>query len=374
VPIDEPSSDELERNSADAESLSSDGDQTLSDSDQSLSDSDQSAADLDQTSADADQGASERDQLASDRDQHAADLDQAASDKVQNDGAGPDPATYARTRRTRAQTTLERDLDTHTRSEAARIREATAARRDRDAEARDAAAAARDQLATTLDAEIERLEKVGAEEGNGAVVGLEILLRASRDRKRAAASRGRAAVSRGEAARDRDLARQDRLEAAVDRRAAAEELAAEGLDHLTGTLRRRVGLVAIQREIDRTRRTHEPLVVTFVDVDGLKVVNDTHGHDAGDDLLVGVARCIKAGLRRYDVIMRFGGDEFVCSLSGQDLVGVERRFDQIASQIAKTQRGATITVGFAEGQDQETLDEVIVRADRQMISARRGRA
>ena len=152
-------------------------------------------------------------------------------------------------------------------------------------------------------------------------IGIEILLRAAGDRKRAAAARAQAAIQREAAARDRERAAEDRRLAARDRAAAAGELALEGADYLTGALRRRVGLAAIQRELDRTSRTGERLVVAFVDVDGLKAINDKRGHAAGDDRLRAVAQAIMQHLRSYDVIVRFGGDEFVCSLSGQDAGG-----------------------------------------------------
>jgi diguanylate cyclase (GGDEF)-like protein len=341
---------------------------TTLDADQTLSDADQTGADLDQTSSDTDQGASDRDQRASDRDQRAADLDQAASDQAQLGGSGL--ANYARTRSTRSQTARDRDTDSQTRADSAGVREVTAQRRDRDASARDEAARARDTLAVQLDAEIERLEAAERENGDGAGAGVDLLLRASRHRKRAAAARSRAATYRLEAADDRARAREDRTQAAVDRRIAAEELVAEGIDGLTGALRRRVGNVAIQREIDRTDRTHEPLVVGFVDVDGLKAVNDTRGHAAGDDLLAGVASSIQLALRPYDVIARFGGDEFVCTLAGHDLEGVRIRFGEISAHIAETQNGATITVGLAERHPHESLDEVVVRADVAMSAAR----
>lgn len=342
--------------------------QKLSDADRTSSDADQSNADLDQTASDADQAASERDQTASDRDQRASDLDQATSDRAHE--AGDDSASYARSRRARSQASLERDATAQARSETTHIRDATAERRDREADARDAAAIARDQLADALDAQIDQLEKAGAQEGNGAGHGVELLLRASRDRQRAAAGRARAAAQREHAARDREQAREDRAQAAADRRAAAEQLAAEGVDHLTGTMRRRVGLAAIQREIDRTRRTGDPLVVAFVDIDGLKAVNDSRDHSAGDELLHGVARCIHDALRPYDVIMRFGGDEFLCSLSGLGLAGVQERFDQISAQIAEAHDGATISVGLVERDSEESLKELCVRADREMFASR----
>ena len=345
--------------------------QNLSDDEQTLSDSDQSNADLDQTASAVDQDASERDQRASDRDQHAADVDQAVSDEAE--GPGSETAGHAEARRTRAANTRERDFAAHARSEAAGVRAQTALRRDRDADARDAAASARDRLAAALDDEIDRLEQAAHGQVNGTGLGPEILLRPARDRQRASAARARAATQREQAARDRALAAQDRSEAAADREQAAEDLAAAGFDHLTGAMRRGVGLIAIQRELDRASRTQEPLVLAFVDVDGLKDVNDEHGHTAGDELLAGVVRCIQSALRPYDVVTRHGGDEFLCLLSGQSIDGVRDRFEAISEQISATQSGATVTVGLVEGSSEEPLDELIERADRTMIATRGGR-
>ena len=183
-------------------------------------------------------------------------------------------------------------------------------------------------------------------------------------------SRSRAAEQRDVAAKDRELAARDRAEAARDREVAAAELAAEGMDDLTGTMRRRVGLAAIQREIDRTCRSGESLVVAYIDVDGLKAVNDTAGHLAGDELLTAVARSIMHYLRSYDVICRFGGDEFVCSLAGQDLDGARDRFRQIGTRLSEARSGATISVGFAERGEDDTLKGLIGRADRALIGGR----
>ncbi len=270
----------------------------------------------------------------------------------------------------RSQGAIDRDRATQARTETARIRDEAAARRDRLADERDGAARARDELAAAQDAELERLESEIRRDNGDTPIGIEILLRAAGDRKRAAAARAQAAIQREAAARDRERAAEDRRLAARDRAAAAGELALEGADYLTGALRRRVGLAAIQRELDRTSRTGERLVVAFVDVDGLKAINDNHGHAAGDDRLRAVAQAIMQHLRSYDVIVRFGGDEFVCSLSGQDAAGAHERFEQIATRLAKDADGATFTVGIAEREPQETLEEMIKRADAAMIGGR----
>jgi diguanylate cyclase (GGDEF)-like protein len=337
--------------------------QSIADRDQTSADIDQTSADLDQSVADSDEAGSRRDQAASDSDQRSADSDQAASD----DPRGAPADTRERTRRARAQASLDRDATSQARTTAAAIRDADARRRDRAAMDRDAAAEARDRLAAELDAEIEKLAR-GARAG---ATGADILLRAAEDRKAAAKSRARAAANREAAARDREQAARDREQAARDRHAAAEELATEGVDHLTGALRRRVGLAAIQREMDRSRRTNAPLVIAFVDVDGLKAMNDKHGHAAGDRLLREVVRSIQEALRSYDVVARYGGDEFVCALLG-DLAAIQERFDRLANNLRNATNGCTITTGLAQMLPADSLEELVGRADVATIAARGG--
>ena len=173
------------------------------------------------------------------------------------------------------------------------------------------------------------------------------------------------------AARDRELAAEDRRQAALDRQAAAEEIARQGIDHLTGALRRHAGLMAMQRELHRTARSGDPLVAAFVDVDGLKRVNDTQGHAAGDALLEAVARCVTAQLHSDDLIARYGGDEFVCTIAGVGLDAVEDRFAVIAEQLSVALPGATMSVGLAEREPDEPLDHLIERADAVLRSSKR---
>lgn len=68
--------------------------------------------------------------------------------------------------------------------------------------------------------------------------------------------------------------------------------------------------------------------------------------------------------------MRFGGDEFICTLSDQDTDGARTRFAHIAVRLAEVAEGQTITVGFAEQRPQDTLDTLIGRADGAMLDAR----
>ena len=91
---------------------------------------------------------------------------------------------------------------------------------------------------------------------------------------------------------------------------------------------------------------------------------------AGDTLLSSVADSITHDLRSYDVICRFGGDEFLCSLAGQDVAGARDRFVQIGRRLSNATSGATITVGFAERAADDTVETLIGRADAALIEAR----
>ncbi len=82
-------------------------------------------------------------------------------------------------------------------------------------------------------------------------------------------------------------------------------------DELTGVYNRRVGLTVLQHELHQAQREKQPLSVCFVDVNGLKKVNDTFGHDEGDYLIQQVAEIMREELRRGDLLCRLGGDEFL---------------------------------------------------------------
>jgi len=339
--------------------------QSRAESDQTGADFDQTGADFDQTFADIDQSASDRDQRASDRDQEAADRDQIDADRS---GDAEAVSGWMDTRRTRSQTTVDRDISSHVRKASALTRDGVANRRDADADARDADAASRDEIMAAIDAAMEQIERSDAAHEDG-VPG--VLEQSLPDRRRAATVRERSALVRAAAARDRVAARCDRQRAAGDRQAAQAALALEGIDHLTGALRRAPGLEGLRRELDRTRRTNEPLTVAFIDVDGLKRVNDEHGHIAGDALLRGVVANVKRVLRPYDLIMRFGGDEFVCVLCGLTPAGLEDRFEQVAADLAKGHESASFTVGFSQATADASPEQLIARADQAMMAVRR---
>jgi diguanylate cyclase (GGDEF)-like protein len=140
---------------------------------------------------------------------------------------------------------------------------------------------------------------------------------------------------------------------------------------LTGALRRDRGLADLKREIDRARRSDGRLVLGFVDVDGLKAINELEGHSAGDRLLRDVAAAMRTGLRSYDLVIRYGGDEFLCALPGTDVDGARRRFDEVATKLTERNPRASVSTGWAKLEDSDTLDDLIARADAALYVGRR---
>lgn len=256
-------------------------------------------------------------------------------------------------------------------------RDDAAADREIVSELRDRAAAARDRAAE----EREFAEGPGGPEYAAAIIqAAEVRAQAAADREFAAADRDRATVDRDEAvadraraASDRQHAAMDREHAATDRREARAELKRAHTDVLTGAYRRGAGEIALQVEVDRARRSGEGLVMAYVDVDGLKATNDRDGHAAGDARLRDVANTIRSRMRSYEPIVRYGGDEFLCSIAGVDLPAVRARFDEMGSVLRDRDYPGSMSVGLAQMRVDDTLPELINRADDALVELR-GRA
>jgi diguanylate cyclase (GGDEF)-like protein len=331
-------------------------DQHLAD-DQQASDRDQTSSDRDQTSSDGDQTSADRDQTSSDDDQRSSDNDQDAADD--DLAGGSDRARYERTTHAREVATENRGSVTRRRAQTGDARHGTADERDRAATERDFVAESRDRAARARDRSDTR------EDWH------EILLRAQHDRERAAIDRDRAADDRAQAAADRVEAGRERAEALRVRAESQVLLREAATDQLTGVRTRYLGLDEAGRELERAHRTDARLLLAFVDVDGLKRVNDSKGHFAGDVLLQAVGKALQTHLRPYDVIVRYGGDEFVCVLSNVDMPEAASRFETIDRALADIDPTYSISVGLAQARRGETLEDLISRADSELLRTRR---
>ncbi len=164
----------------------------------------------------------------------------------------------------------------------------------------------------------------------------------------------------------------------ADLLAVQEELAERAThDSLTGILNRRAVLERLAEELSRAMRQDGTLSVGMCDVDHFKAVNDTYGHQVGDDVLRGFTAAVQAQLRKYDSVGRYGGDEFlviapgVCD--GGDVGLFERLCDRISHGALPTTRGAisvTVSIGVASAGPGSTVDTLLAEADAALYRAK----
>ncbi len=112
-------------------------------------------------------------------------------------------------------------------------------------------------------------------------------------------------------------------------------------------------------------------MVAYVDVVGLKAVNDAHGHAAGDRVLQHAVRRIRTQLRSYDSIVRVGGDEFLCVMSGMTIQDARQRFASVQTMLAADPDSLGIRVGFAALEPRDSAAELIQRADAELPTSAR---
>ena len=174
---------------------------------------------------------------------------------------------------------------------------------------------------------------------------------------------------------------------ATRRRRREEELEEKAYtDALTGIGNRRYFDEVAPRELDRALRLRDPLSLIAVDVDHFKRVNDTHGHPAGDAVLVAVARGIREAARDVDLVARLGGEEFAIVLPSTDSGGarnaaerIRLAIEQLVVRVGDAVIRVSVSAGVAElgtsgGGHAESIEQLLARADEALYEAkRRGR-
>lgn len=148
-------------------------------------------------------------------------------------------------------------------------------------------------------------------------------------------------------------------------------------DHLTDIFNRRAILDQLSKELTRTRREGGWLEVGICDIDRFKAINDTWGHQAGDEALVAFTRCVQASLRSYDHVGRYGGEEFLViasGIAGDDHEGLfERVRARVADTLIETAAGTismTVSIGVAAARRDSTVDGLLAAADTALYGAK----
>ena len=147
------------------------------------------------------------------------------------------------------------------------------------------------------------------------------------------------------------------------------------VDPLTGLHNRRIAEQRLAGEVARSRRYGQPLTVMMLDLDGFKVVNDQHGHAAGDALLREFAIRLNAAIRSSDVAMRIGGDEFMVLLPGtlpEEVNYLLPRLQKIQVDVRGTAIHVTFSAGWAGYTPGDTPEKLLERADQALYAQKRG--
>jgi diguanylate cyclase (GGDEF)-like protein len=153
------------------------------------------------------------------------------------------------------------------------------------------------------------------------------------------------------------------------------------VDELTGLNNRRGFLVLAEKQLQIAQRTSRPDLLLFVDLDGMKAINDRHGHAAGDAALRRVAGVLRAAFRSSDILSRFGGDEFalLCPDTGMD--ALRRILEELERRVAEANASSAdpwrleVSVGAAafDPRRPASLDQLLHEADAAMYQAKVGK-
>ena len=149
-------------------------------------------------------------------------------------------------------------------------------------------------------------------------------------------------------------------------------------DALTGMQNRRFFDDALREYIAEFRRIGRPVGLIVLDLDHFKMVNDTHGHDVGDQVLRAVAGCLKDMTRFHDVVARLGGEEFAVVAPNMDEAALVKFAERIRKAIAglvvatdNVRLRVTTSVGLAVWDGDETAEDLYRRADKHLYQAKR---
>ena len=149
------------------------------------------------------------------------------------------------------------------------------------------------------------------------------------------------------------------------------------IDPLTATGNRIALDNALHRELQLANRYQQSLSLLMIDIDHFKQINDTYGHQVGDDVLRAVADAIKTITRETDMIFRYGGEEFVVVLSktnaeGAAIIGerIREHIDSLQTCIETQNIHATVSVGVSSLHGKEHVKELFERADKALYQAK----
>ncbi len=111
--------------------------------------------------------------------------------------------------------------------------------------------------------------------------------------------------------------------------------------------------------------------MAYIDVDHLKTINDTRRHFAGDQMLVQVATALRAQIRSHNLVIRVGGDEFVCVVASLQLEAVADRLAEVNITLSTSPQPGSVSVGLVQLRPEDTPADLVNRADTELYRVRR---
>jgi diguanylate cyclase (GGDEF)-like protein len=165
------------------------------------------------------------------------------------------------------------------------------------------------------------------------------------------------------------------VEQAASALALVRARAEAGTDAVTGAMNHRAMRRRLDEEIGRAMRTDSPLSCLLLDLDDFKLMNDRHGHPAGDAMLRGVTAALVGEFRAFDRVARYGGDEFVVILPNADLAAAtaaaSRALMCLRAVAVEGALGVSASVGAAQWRSPMTTDELLAACDEALLRAKR---
>lgn len=167
----------------------------------------------------------------------------------------------------------------------------------------------------------------------------------------------------------------------TDRKMAEAELYRQStLDHVTGLYNRRYLMERLQQLLAEHRREPRPFALAILDLDHFKLVNDAYGHQAGDKVLAAFSRLLQSCCRPYDLVGRYGGEEFMAIILNRDTAAATQVMERLRVQVADTPFAVngeaariTVSVGVASSRELDSdggLEALIRLADQRLYAAK----
>ncbi len=139
------------------------------------------------------------------------------------------------------------------------------------------------------------------------------------------------------------------------------------LDMMTGVYNRRIGFEKLEALLKTFNQEEDRLTICYIDINNLKIVNDTHGHSAGDDMIISIARAIRENMDKEDIACRIGGDEFLMVFNGKNVAQATSKVAGIEYALSQMEKDkpyhVSISKGFLEYDGVMDINAFIEKAD-----------